>query len=134
MSSEKVVIVTGASQGIGAELVKAFRQRGYRVVATARSIKPIDDPDIATVAGDIGDPATARRVVATAVDAFRPRRLARQQRRHLRGKAVHAAIPSEDYAVRDQREPRRLLPYHAARHRRDGKAAKAATSSASPPA
>lgn len=70
MSSQKVVIVTGASQGIGAELVKAYRERGYRVVATARNIKPTDDPDIATVPGDIGDPDTARRVVATALEAF----------------------------------------------------------------
>lgn len=70
MSSQKVVIVTGASQGIGAELVKAYRARGYRVVATARNIKPTDDADIAVVPGDIGDPDTARRVVATALEAF----------------------------------------------------------------
>ena len=70
MSSQKVVIVTGASQGIGAELVKAYRARGYRVVATARNIKPTDDPDIAIVPGDIGDPDTARRVVAKALEAF----------------------------------------------------------------
>ncbi|CAG2144329.1 3-oxoacyl-[acyl-carrier-protein] reductase FabG [compost metagenome] len=70
MSSQKVVIVTGASQGIGAELVKAYRERGYRVVATARNIKPTDDPDIAIVPGDIGDPDTARRVVAKALEAF----------------------------------------------------------------
>ncbi|GAB7542971.1 SDR family NAD(P)-dependent oxidoreductase [Cupriavidus sp. 8B] len=71
MSTEqKVVVVTGASQGIGAEAVKAFRQRGYRVVATARSIKPSDDPNILTVAGDIADPATARRVIAEGVARF----------------------------------------------------------------
>ena len=41
MSTErKVVIVTGASQGIGADLVRAYRDRSYRVVATSRSIKP----------------------------------------------------------------------------------------------
>ena len=34
----KTVIVTGASQGIGAGLVKAFRDRRYNVVATSRSI------------------------------------------------------------------------------------------------
>ena len=44
-TSNKVVVVTGASQGIGAEVVKAFRQRGYSVVATARSIKPSEDPN-----------------------------------------------------------------------------------------
>jgi NAD(P)-dependent dehydrogenase (short-subunit alcohol dehydrogenase family) len=36
----KVIVVTGASQGIGAEVVKAFRKLDYRVVATARSIEP----------------------------------------------------------------------------------------------
>ena len=66
----KVVIVTGASQGIGAEIVKAFRNRDYRVVATARSIQPSDDPDIATVAGDISNPETARRVAAEALERF----------------------------------------------------------------
>ena len=35
---QKVVIVTGASQGIGAALVKAYRDRNYRVLATSRSI------------------------------------------------------------------------------------------------
>jgi NAD(P)-dependent dehydrogenase (short-subunit alcohol dehydrogenase family) len=71
MSNErKVAIVTGASQGIGAELVKAYRDRNYRVVATSRSIKQGADPDILAVAGDIGDPATAERVVAEAVARF----------------------------------------------------------------
>src|SRR5471030_701374 len=69
-TSQKVVVVTGASQGIGAELVKAFRERDYRVVATARSIKPSDDPDILTVVGDIGDPATARRAITEGVARF----------------------------------------------------------------
>ncbi|KDP88268.1 MULTISPECIES: SDR family NAD(P)-dependent oxidoreductase [Cupriavidus] len=69
-TSQKVVVVTGASQGIGAEVVKAFRQRDYRVVATARSIKPSDDDNILTVAGDIADPATARRVISEAVARF----------------------------------------------------------------
>ncbi|KAA1011430.1 SDR family oxidoreductase [Paraburkholderia panacisoli] len=69
-TSQKVVVVTGASQGIGAEMVKAFRKRGYRVVATARTIKPSDDPDILTVAGDIADPETARRVITEGVARF----------------------------------------------------------------
>ncbi|MGA7812762.1 SDR family NAD(P)-dependent oxidoreductase, partial [Caballeronia sp.] len=69
-TSQKVVVVTGASQGMGAELVKAFRGRGYSVVATARTIKPSDDPQILTVAGDIGDPAVARRVISEGVARF----------------------------------------------------------------
>jgi NAD(P)-dependent dehydrogenase (short-subunit alcohol dehydrogenase family) len=70
MSTSKVVIVTGASQGIGAETVKAFLARGHRVVATSRSIAPSDDPNLVTVAGDIGEPDTARRVVEAAIARF----------------------------------------------------------------
>src|SRR5471032_683019 len=69
-TSQKVVVVTGASQGIGAEVVKAFRKLDYRVVATARSIKPSEDPNIVTVAGDIADPDTAPRVISEAVKHF----------------------------------------------------------------
>jgi len=69
-TSQKVVVVTGASQGIGAEVVKAFRRLDYRIVATARSIRPSADENILTVAGDIGDPATARRVISEAVTRF----------------------------------------------------------------
>ena len=69
-NSQKVVVVTGASQGIGADIVKAFRKLDYRVVATSRSIKPSDDENILTIAGDIGDPATAQRIVAAGVARF----------------------------------------------------------------
>ena len=66
MSSEqKVAIVTGASQGIGASLVKAYRDMGYGVVANSRSIKASDfsdDPAIAAVAGDIASRETAERI------------------------------------------------------------------------
>ncbi len=37
MAKNKTVIVTGASQGIGAAVVRAFLDRGYNVVATARN-------------------------------------------------------------------------------------------------
>ena len=71
MSAErKVVIVTGASQGIGAGLVKAFSERDYRVVANSRSIKPSDDPDVLAVAGDISKPETAKLVVDEAMRRF----------------------------------------------------------------
>ena len=66
----KVVIITGASQGIGAALVKAYRDRNYRVIATARSIKPSGDPDILAIDGDIADPATAERVIAEGLKRF----------------------------------------------------------------
>ena len=69
-NSRKVAIITGASQGIGAGLVQAFRDRDYRVVANSRSIKPSSDPDILTVAGDISDRAVAERVVKEALAKF----------------------------------------------------------------
>jgi NAD(P)-dependent dehydrogenase (short-subunit alcohol dehydrogenase family) len=69
-SSQKVAIVTGASQGLGAAVVQAYREQGYRVIATSRSIQPSDDPNVITVAGDIGDRDTARRVVNEAVTRF----------------------------------------------------------------
>ncbi|WP_317847323.1 SDR family NAD(P)-dependent oxidoreductase [Pseudomonas sp. HTZ2] len=69
-TSSKVVIVTGASQGIGAGVVKGFRERDWQVVATSRSIQPSSDPDILTIAGDIADPQTAERVVGEAIARF----------------------------------------------------------------
>jgi len=69
-AEQKVVIITGASQGIGADLVKGFRDRNYRVVANSRSIKPSSDPDILAVAGDIADPKTAERIVEQALARF----------------------------------------------------------------
>lgn len=67
---KKVVIITGASQGIGAAVVQAYRALDYRVVATSRSIQPSTDPDILTVAGDIADPATAQRVIRETLATF----------------------------------------------------------------
>lgn len=69
-SNQKVVIVTGASQGLGAGIVRGFRGRNYRVVATSRSIKASSDADVIAVAGDITDPRTAELVVATAMERF----------------------------------------------------------------
>jgi NAD(P)-dependent dehydrogenase (short-subunit alcohol dehydrogenase family) len=69
-SEQKVVIITGASQGIGEALVKGYRDRNFRVVATSRSIKPSSDPDVLAVAGDIADPMTAERVVSQALERF----------------------------------------------------------------
>ena len=69
MSAErKVAVVTGASQGIGAGLVRGFLDKGYRVVANSRSIKP--DAAVLAVPGDIADPAVAERVVAEAVQKY----------------------------------------------------------------
>lgn len=67
---QKVAVITGASQGIGAGLVEAYRKLGYAVVATSRTIEPSQDPDILTVRGDLADPATAERVIAAGVERF----------------------------------------------------------------
>jgi NAD(P)-dependent dehydrogenase (short-subunit alcohol dehydrogenase family) len=67
---QKVAVITGASQGIGAALVQAFRSRGYAVVANSRSIKATDDPNVAIVQGDVADPNTAKLAVAQALERF----------------------------------------------------------------
>ncbi|MBX4961835.1 SDR family NAD(P)-dependent oxidoreductase [Rhizobium binae] len=69
-SQQKVAIITGASQGIGEALVKAYRDRGYNVVATSRSIKQNSDTGVHAVAGDIAKAETAERVVREAIDRF----------------------------------------------------------------
>ena len=69
-TAQGVAVITGASQGIGAALVQAFRSRNYKVVATSRSIKPAADSDIATVQGDVADPKTANLVFKEALDRF----------------------------------------------------------------
>ena len=69
-SAQKVAVITGASQGIGAALVKAFLDRNHKVVATSRSIEPSSNPDVLTIAGDIGDPATGPKVIAEALARF----------------------------------------------------------------
>jgi NAD(P)-dependent dehydrogenase (short-subunit alcohol dehydrogenase family) len=69
-TQRKVVVITGASQGIGAGLVKAFRDRDYRVVANSRSIKPSNDPDVVTVAGDISERAVAEQLIREALSRF----------------------------------------------------------------
>ena len=69
-TQQKVAVITGASQGIGAALVKAYRDAGFRVVANSRSIGPSTDPDTLAVPGDIGDPKVAERVIEEAVARF----------------------------------------------------------------
>ena len=69
-TEQKVAVITGASQGIGAALVTAYRERGYRVVAMARSIKQTGDPDIVAVAGDVADRKTAERTISEGVERF----------------------------------------------------------------
>ena len=69
-ANQKVVVVTGASQGIGAALVKAYRERDFLVVANARSIRPSADEGVLAVAGDIGERSVAERVIAQGIARF----------------------------------------------------------------
>jgi NAD(P)-dependent dehydrogenase (short-subunit alcohol dehydrogenase family) len=69
-NSQRVAIITGASQGIGESLVTAYRKLGYAVVANSRSIGESDDPMVVTVPGDIGQPGVGQRIVATAMQRF----------------------------------------------------------------
>ncbi len=69
-AEQKVAVITGASQGIGAALVKAYLDRNYRVVATARSVKPTSNADILAVPGDIADRKTAERAISEGLRRF----------------------------------------------------------------
>ena len=70
----EVAIVTGASSGIGLEVVKSLRANGYRVVANSRRLTSamslVETPDVKLVDGDISHFETAQRVVATAIQEF----------------------------------------------------------------
>src|SRR6266403_1754237 len=74
-STRKTAIVTGASQGIGAGIVRGFVERGFDVVANSRkmtqSTEVAASDHVALVDGNIGEPATAARIVETAMSRFK---------------------------------------------------------------
>ena len=74
-SSRKTAIVTGASQGIGAGIVKGFVERGFNVVANSRKVTQSSEVaasnQVALVDGHIGKPATAAKIVETALSRFK---------------------------------------------------------------
>ena len=67
---QPVAIITGASQGIGAALVTAYRKLGYAVVANSRSIGESDDPMVLAVPGDVGQRGVGKRIVDAALERF----------------------------------------------------------------
>ncbi|MCY1138282.1 SDR family oxidoreductase [Actinoplanes sp. Pm04-4] len=69
-TNAKVAVVTGASQGIGAATVAAYRKLGWSVVATSRGITPSDDPGVLAVPGDITDPSVGPRVIEAGLREF----------------------------------------------------------------
>jgi NAD(P)-dependent dehydrogenase (short-subunit alcohol dehydrogenase family) len=96
-NGQKVAIITGASQGIGAALVEAYVDKGYAVVANSRSIKPSSRSGIVTVDGDIGDRGVAERVVNSAIDRFgRIDTL-------INNAGIFIAKPFTDYSIEDFR-------------------------------
>jgi NAD(P)-dependent dehydrogenase (short-subunit alcohol dehydrogenase family) len=73
LANKKTVIVTGASQGIGAAVVQAFLDHDYQVVATSRNVTKaqlVPSSNLALVDGDIGKEATAEKVTKTALAKF----------------------------------------------------------------
>jgi NAD(P)-dependent dehydrogenase (short-subunit alcohol dehydrogenase family) len=69
-SASRVVVITGASGGIGSGLARGYLDRGWRVVGNSLSIEPASSADMLTIAGDIADPTVADRVIDGAIDAF----------------------------------------------------------------
>jgi NAD(P)-dependent dehydrogenase (short-subunit alcohol dehydrogenase family) len=73
--TRKTAIVTGASQGIGSGIVKAFVERGFNVVGSSRRMSQSTEVKasdrIALVDGDIGEPSTAANIVETALSRFK---------------------------------------------------------------
>jgi NAD(P)-dependent dehydrogenase (short-subunit alcohol dehydrogenase family) len=73
-SQRKTVIVTGASQGIGAGIVNGFVERGFNVVANSRKVTQSTEvaasDRVALLDGHIGEPATAAKIVETALSRF----------------------------------------------------------------
>jgi NAD(P)-dependent dehydrogenase (short-subunit alcohol dehydrogenase family) len=67
---QKVAVITGATGGIGAALVNAYRDRNYRVVATSLTIKPSNDDQVLAVSGDIADRKTAERAISEGLARF----------------------------------------------------------------
>jgi NAD(P)-dependent dehydrogenase (short-subunit alcohol dehydrogenase family) len=71
----KTAIVTGASQGIGAGIVNELVARGFNVVANSRKVTRSTEvtasDHVALVDGDIGEPATAVRIVEMALSRFK---------------------------------------------------------------
>jgi NAD(P)-dependent dehydrogenase (short-subunit alcohol dehydrogenase family) len=69
-TGQRVAVITGAAQGIGAGLVAGYRAQGWAVVANSLTMKPSDDPAVLAVEGDVSQPATADRIVSGALERF----------------------------------------------------------------
>jgi NAD(P)-dependent dehydrogenase (short-subunit alcohol dehydrogenase family) len=102
MQKSKTILITGASQGIGAGLVNTFIERGYNVVATSRHVSRSTEikasSRLALVDGDIGDPTTAKKVAETAVETFGSIDAV------VNNAGIFVAKPFVDYTIEDFRK------------------------------
>ena len=115
-AEKKVVIVTGASQGIGAGIAAAFTAAGYAVVGTALSVEPSATPDVLMVPGDIAQAETAELVVRQALDRFgRIDTLVNNAGIYI-GKHVHR-LHARRLRGDHVGQPHRVLPHDPAGHR-----------------
>ena len=73
-SKQKTIIVTGASQGIGAGVAQSFLDRGYNVVANSRDLRKsnafLESDHLALVDGSVGESTVASKIVETALQRF----------------------------------------------------------------
>ena len=69
-NEQRVAIITGGSQGIGAGLVARYRRRGWAVVDASRTVKPAQDPAVLNIEADVSEPAAAGRIVREALARF----------------------------------------------------------------
>ncbi|WP_417386657.1 SDR family NAD(P)-dependent oxidoreductase [Gimesia sp.] len=72
VANPRVAVVTGASQGIGAGLVKSFLSHGYQIVANSRNIKTglFASDQVLEIPGDISRPEIAQQVITAAIEKF----------------------------------------------------------------
>ena len=134
MSTQKVAVITGASQGIGAGLVDAYRKLGYAVVATSRTIAPSDDPDVLDRPGRHRRPGHRRTGDRRRRRAVRPDRHPGQQRRASSSPSRSPTTPTRTYATVTGVNLAGFFRHHPARRRRTCSPRAAGTSSTSPPA
>lgn len=77
-TAKPVVLITGASAGLGAATAKRFAAAGWRIVAVARRAEPLEAlgaelaamTEVATLATDVAAPDAAEKAVALAVERF----------------------------------------------------------------
>jgi NAD(P)-dependent dehydrogenase (short-subunit alcohol dehydrogenase family) len=73
-TEQPVAIVTGASSGIGLGVTQALLARGWRVVATSRTVSKSKDlkssPELVLVDGEVSKKETAVKVVEAAIQHF----------------------------------------------------------------